>query len=340
MKRYLGVLDLRLLVILAMLAVLISGCDATAPGAAVDTEPDAGVEEPEAGAAEGEAVEGGTVPPAVEATETVTGTDAASAGTLGGVAGVPAGTFVRGQTLLDWNFKNVDGEVSGEIQDYFFDMNTGRIPFVMIEYGGVLDLGDKDVAVPLSAFRWGSEDELILNFDEQALESFPDVGNDWPNWADPAWDDEVNGFWNNLGIDPGPNLDEAAGGTLVRASDLTGFTMVDLGVGSGAIQDVIVNLAEGQVRYVLAGFGTDAAASPGASPGTTQNAFILPLEVFNLQGTEAGLGSELMFDANVTEEMLRTAPRWDPLLYDQTGIYGSDWEEQIRGYWQGFGLDE
>src|SRR5215204_5752522 len=100
MKRYLGVLDLRLLVILAMLAVLISGCDATAPGAAVDTEPDAGVEEPEAGAAEGEAVEGGTVPPAVEATETVTGTDAASAGTLGGVAGVPAGTFVRGQTLL------------------------------------------------------------------------------------------------------------------------------------------------------------------------------------------------------------------------------------------------
>jgi sporulation protein YlmC with PRC-barrel domain len=322
--------------------VLVSGCDATVPGATVDTEPDVTAVEPEVGAVEGEAAEGEAVQPEVEATaatdvtEAIAGTDSTGAGTMGGVGGIPAGTFVRGQTLLGWNFENVDGEVSGEIEDFFFDMNTGRIPFVMIEYGGILDIGDTDVAVPLSAFRWGSENELILNFDEQALESFPDVGNDWPDWADPAWDDEVGAFWNNLGIDPGPNLDEASGGTLVRASALTGFTMVDLGVGSGAIQDVIVNLAEGRVHYVLAGFGTD----PAVDPAISQDAFILPLEVFDLQGTEAGLGSELRFDANVTEEMLLTAPRWDPLLYDQTASYGSDWNEQIRGYWQGFGFDE
>lgn len=299
---------------------------------------------PEVGEVEGEQAEGEAageaadiaVTEAVTETDVMTGTEAetgadmpgSEAGEPVGLAGIEPGTLVRGYGLMGWDFENLDGQVSGEIKDFFFDMSTGRIPFVTIEYGGVLDIGDKEIAVPLNAFAVGSEGELILNFEEQTLENFPDLGDDWPDVTDPGWDDEVIAFWNDIGIDPGPNIEEVSG-PIVRASDLTGFAIVDLGPGAGTIQDTLVDLAAGRVEYLLVGFGAGAPAA--------DDPYILPLAIFDVEEFDTGLGDELVFDAEVTEEMLITAPRFDRALYDDTQVIEPSLSEEIEAYWQEFG---
>ena len=48
--------------------------------------------------------------------------------TMEGVGVVGAGDqYVRASTLLDYSFENVDGEVSGDIEDLLVDLRTGRI---------------------------------------------------------------------------------------------------------------------------------------------------------------------------------------------------------------------
>jgi hypothetical protein len=196
----------------------------------------------------------------VTETGAITGTQAmTSAAGAAGITGVSGAenVLMLAYALLDYDFVNQDGEVSGEIEDFLVDLNTGRILFVTLEYGGFLEIGDRQIAVPLSAFAWGAEDQLILNFDEQELENFPDVGGDWPDIADPAWDDEVIGFWNNIGIDPGVDISEASN-TVVWAQDLMGYPLVDLGAGAGTIYNMIINLANSHISYILADFGTGA----------------------------------------------------------------------------------
>jgi uncharacterized protein YrrD len=308
-----------LLSILLGAASLLSGCEAIEP----ELNPAGGADEGAVVAPQNEAVteEG--------AEQTGTTTEPASEGdSQEVVAGIQAGTLVRGYALMDLDFVNQDGQVSGEIEDFFFDMNSGHIPFVTVEYGGVLDIGDTELAMPLSAFSWQSADEVVLNFDEQALQDFPDLGDDWPDVTNPTWDDEVNSFWSEHGVDPGANIEEASG-PLVEASDLTGYTLVDLGAGAGTVQDVLVDLAGGRVKYVLVGFGAGAAAD---------DAYILPLAIFSVTEQDQGLGNELAFDAEVTQEMLLTAPRFDRALYGEDELIEPGLDEQIAAYWQSFGF--
>src|SRR5690606_39724043 len=121
----------------------------------------------------------------------------------------------------------------GEIEDLFIDVSNGQILYVTIEYGGFLDIGDTQVAMPLNAFRIGEEGELVLNFDEASLENFPDMGGDWPNLEDPTWDDQLVQFWGEQGLEPATNF-EAGTTSVVRASDLVGFPTADLGGGAGS----------------------------------------------------------------------------------------------------------
>jgi len=243
----------------------------------------------------------------------------------GGVQGIEPGTYIRGYSLLDRDFRSSDGEVAGSVEDFFVELNTGRIVFVIIQWGGFLGIGDKEFALPLSAFSWSAENELVLNFTEEQLQNFPDLDEDWPDLMSTTWDDQVNAFWLDLGIDPGPNIDESSG-LIIRQSEVNGLAIVDLGIGTGTIQDVLVDLAGGRVGYVLADFGV--ATADNNEP------FILPLEIFEFEGTEPAASDIFIFDANVTVEILQTAPRFDPSIYGNLELLPPGWNEPIDAYWQ------
>jgi sporulation protein YlmC with PRC-barrel domain len=267
------------------------------------------------------------------ATGTTTGTTGTgdTAGTTGdadaaammGVSGVSPKQYVRASTLLDYDFENTNGDVSGDLEDLLIDLSTGRVLFASIEYGGVLDLGDKDIVVPMNAFAIGEEGELVLNIDEAALEGYPDGGNDWPNLDDPAWDDDVNTYWNDTGVDVGEGFSEASG-SVGWASDIIGRNIADLGFGAGSILDILVNLGTGQAPYLIVDHGE----------GLDTDPYIIPLAAFDV----SDWNNEFAYGPDFTPDMIETAPRLDQETYPDGTAFDEDFGDNLESTWNDMGF--
>jgi hypothetical protein len=267
--------------------------------------------------------ETGAAGSAATAGSTADSADAADSAAMMGVTGAQAQQYVRGSTLLDYDFENLNGDVSGDLEDLLIDLNTGRVLFASIEYGGVLDLGDKDIVVPLNAFTVGEEGELVLNIDEASLESYPDVGNDWPDLADPAWDDDVNTYWNDTGIDVGEGYAEASSG-VGWASDIIGHNIADLGVGAGSILDILVNLGTGQAPYVIVDYGG----------GLDTDPYIIPVAAFEVTDWD----NEFAYGADFTPDLLESAPRFDMETYPDGTALDPTFGESVESAWNDLGF--
>jgi sporulation protein YlmC with PRC-barrel domain len=233
--------------------------------------------------------------------------------------------LIRASTLDDYDFVNRDGGVSGTVEDFLVDVSTGNILLAFVEYGGMLELGDTNLVMPLSAFQLG-DGQLILNFDEQVLENYPDVGDDWPDVTNPLWDDDVSAFWRNIDLDPGFDFNEANPGNVMWLSEMTGYALADLGEGNGTIQDVLIDLGASRVKYVLFNFGTAVDDDP----------YIIPYSALDVQNVGE---NELMFNSTVDLAALQSAPRFDRNLYPDTEILPRDFAPEINDYWIERGFD-
>jgi hypothetical protein len=247
----------------------------------------------------------------------------ATAGTLMGVTGVDSHQYVRASTLLDYDFDNADGNVSGDLEDLLIDLTTGRVLFASIEYGGVLDLGDKDIVVPLNAFKTDENGGLVLNIDENSLNNYPDVGNDWPDLSDPTWDDAVNKFWSDTGIDVGQGITEQ-NDSVAWASDLVGKNVADLGNGAGSILDLLVNLGTGYAPYAIVDYGE----------GLDTNPYIIPLAAFDVSDWNNGL----TYGPDFTPDLLEKAPRFDQSAYPDGASLDEDFGTKIESAWNDLGF--
>ncbi|RJR44292.1 MAG: PRC-barrel domain containing protein [Desulfobacteraceae bacterium] len=86
--------------------------------------------------------------------------------------------------------KNSQGEDLGEVKDFVLDEN-GEVSLVIVSHGGFLGMGDKDVAVPFSAFTFNeSEDHAVLDVTNDQLASAPQIGEN-ENLTDRAFAEEV-----------------------------------------------------------------------------------------------------------------------------------------------------
>ena len=260
-------------------------------------------------------------PSAMTDTTTMSG----AVGTTTGMAGVGGignaqDIMMRASTLIDYDFQNIDGQVSGEIEDILMDVADGRILFVTLEYGGFLDIGDTELPVPLSAFTWGPSNELVLNFPEEELQNFPDLGTDWPDVNDPAWDDDANGFWRNIGIDPGYDATTASN-SIVRASTIVGYSVGDVGYGPGTVRDLIIDLGQNRAKYVILSYGM----------GVTydEELVAVPFSAFDA----SGFGNQLIFAGDLDPTVLDQAPRFDNTLYNDGAPLDATWDDNFDSYW-------
>ena len=255
--------------------------------------------------------------------DAITETGATDTGAMMGVSGIEGNQYVRASTLLDYDFENMDGEVSGDLEDLLIDLSTGRVLFASIEYGGVLDLGDKDIVVPMNAFTIGEEGELVLNIPEASLESYPDVGNDWPDLNDPAWDDDVNIFWNDSGVDVGEGFVEGTT-SVARASELLGYNVADLGAGAGSILDILVNLGTGRAAYAIVDYGE----------GLDTDPYIIPFSAFDTANWSEGFN----YGPDFTPDILEGAPRFDREAYPDGTPFDTEFGDRIESTWNDLGF--
>ncbi len=92
---------------------------------------------------------------------------------------------------------NLRDENLGNIKDLMIDLNSGRIAYAVLSFGGFLGLGDKLFAVPWDAIQIDADDEkFLLDVTKERLEEAPGFDKDnWPMSADTAFLDAVYTYY-------------------------------------------------------------------------------------------------------------------------------------------------
>ncbi|HIG73225.1 MAG TPA: PRC-barrel domain containing protein [Bacteroidetes bacterium] len=100
-------------------------------------------------------------------------------------------------TLTGTDVRNRDGENLGDIKDFMLDVESGRVIYAVLDFGGFLGIGDKYFAVPLEAFEADTtREELVLNVTKDKLENAPGFDkNNWPATPDASFVESVYDFY-------------------------------------------------------------------------------------------------------------------------------------------------
>jgi hypothetical protein len=96
---------------------------------------------------------------------------------------------IKATEFLDFQVVNARLETLGEIEDLMIGLDSGRVNYAVLSFGGFLDIGDKFFAVPLSAFALNPQRAaLMFDVDRETLENAPGFElDDWPDTTNPRW---------------------------------------------------------------------------------------------------------------------------------------------------------
>jgi sporulation protein YlmC with PRC-barrel domain len=105
----------------------------------------------------------------------------------------------RATKIIGSDVKNTKGENLGDIKDLVVDSQNSRVEYAVVSFGGILGMGSKLFAIPMSALRWTADKgDYILNMDKETLKNAP--GFDKNNWPDTTnkWEqqrEQINQFY-------------------------------------------------------------------------------------------------------------------------------------------------
>lgn len=108
------------------------------------------------------------------------------------------GPQLMGANTLDGNdVYNRQDEDLGDIKEIMLDVDSGRVAYAVLSFGGFLGMGEKLFAVPWSALKLDSENKrFILDVNKDQLKSAPGFDADhWPNMADPIWANDIHNYY-------------------------------------------------------------------------------------------------------------------------------------------------
>jgi sporulation protein YlmC with PRC-barrel domain len=120
----------------------------------------------------------------------------------GTMAGQPT-RFDRASKLIGMTVRNPQGEDLGDIKDIVINFNKGTVSYAVLSSGGVLGVGEKLLAVPLTAFSESPDGaHLVLNATKTNISQAESIGNNWPSVQNPSFG--AIPFWQQK---PGMNSD-------------------------------------------------------------------------------------------------------------------------------------
>ncbi|HWC96352.1 MAG TPA: PRC-barrel domain-containing protein [Candidatus Sulfopaludibacter sp.] len=97
--------------------------------------------------------------------------------------------------------RNAAGEDLGKVDELMIDIQSGKVAYAVLSFGGVLGMGNKLFAVPWNALTVDEDQKcFILNVDRATLENAPGFDKDnWPDMSDPSWGSQI---FNHYGKSP------------------------------------------------------------------------------------------------------------------------------------------
>lgn len=101
-------------------------------------------------------------------------------------------------TLAGDKVINSKGEKLGKVEDIMIDVDTGRVAYVVLSFGGFMGIGDKLFAIPWQAMRVDERQHcFVLDMDKSRLERAPGFDkSNWPDMSDPAFGSQVHSYYN------------------------------------------------------------------------------------------------------------------------------------------------
>lgn len=229
-----------------------------------------------------------------------------------------------GSDLIGMTVKNADNENVGTINDAVVDLNSGKIRYVAVSFGGFAGIGDKLFAVPFKAVSVHRGDSPYVEFDvsEKTLENAQGFDqNKWPDFGDTKWvmmNDRAYEYERDNQVNDGrlatDDADSPVDVTAMRLSTLSGITVKNTqGETIGSISDVALDTTRGKVEYVALSFGGFA--------GIGDKLFAVPLDALKFQKGD----NENFLVMNVTEKELE----------NRQGFDQSNWPHKADSAWTG-----
>lgn len=101
----------------------------------------------------------------------------------------PGPQLMGANTLIGNDVYNQADEDLGDIKEIMLDMESGKIAYAVLSYGGILGMGEKLFAVPWGALTLDTKNKrFILNVEKDKLENAPGFDkDDWPDSPHPSW---------------------------------------------------------------------------------------------------------------------------------------------------------
>jgi sporulation protein YlmC with PRC-barrel domain len=105
------------------------------------------------------------------------------------------GRYLTASSLVGDKVVNPGGEDLGEIKEIMLDLETGKIDYFVIEFGGFLGLGVKYFAIPFRLLKLDAPNKkFVFEHAREILEKAP--GFDMDHWPDTNLHfDEVHSYW-------------------------------------------------------------------------------------------------------------------------------------------------
>jgi sporulation protein YlmC with PRC-barrel domain len=161
---------------------------------------------------------------------------------------------MRANELIGMKVTDSQGKELGEISELVLDLQGGKVHAAVLEFGGILGMGEKNYAFPVSQLKQGKDrNQLTMDIDKQKLENAEGFAKgEWPEMDAEYWG-RVGGQASAGETRPqGQAQGQKQSMVLVRASELEGKNVQDKsGEEVGEIRDVMVDLDSGELRNIV-----------------------------------------------------------------------------------------
>ena len=102
--------------------------------------------------------------------------------------------YLTASSIIGDKVHNLEDEAMGEIQDIMIDLASGKINYMIIEFGGFLGIGVKYFAIPFDMLKVNPEQKTFtFNQTRELLENAP--GFDLDHWPDTNFHKEES-YWH------------------------------------------------------------------------------------------------------------------------------------------------
>jgi sporulation protein YlmC with PRC-barrel domain len=100
------------------------------------------------------------------------------------------------------------GDALGDVKDIMLDMQSGRVSYVVLSFGGFLSIGEKLFAVPWDALKLDTVNKTFaMDIAKDRLETAPGFEKDaWPNMADATWARDIHAYYGTRPYTAGAGL--------------------------------------------------------------------------------------------------------------------------------------